>query len=119
MTRRVVITGGSCVSSLGSDDESIFKSLRALKNKIVRMVGYYVCRKWVRTIKGDIMNFCTWTDSKGIFFDTVHFPQNLAKYPLKGRGCYILKGKIVEDFGFPSLEVIQLEKLPYVQDNRY
>lgn len=37
MTRRVVITGGSCVSSLGSDDESIFKSLRALKNKIVRM----------------------------------------------------------------------------------
>jgi len=28
MTRRVVITGGSCVSSLGSDDESIFKSLR-------------------------------------------------------------------------------------------
>lgn len=89
------------------------------ENKIVRMVGYYVCRKWVRTIKGDIMNFCTWTDSKGIFFDTVHFPQNLAKYPLKGRGCYILKGKIVEDFGFPSLEVIQLEKLPYVQDNRY
>lgn len=95
------------------------RQMHRYNNKIVRMVGYYVCRKWVTTIRGEVMNFGTWTDPEGHFFDTVHFPQSLAKYPLKGRGCYVITGKIVEDFGFPGLEVIKLEKLPYIQDRRY
>ena len=37
MTRRVVVTGGSCVSSLGVEIDDIFSSLKTLKNKIVRM----------------------------------------------------------------------------------
>ncbi|MBK9043722.1 MAG: DNA polymerase III subunit alpha [Saprospiraceae bacterium] len=87
--------------------------------KTVRMVGYYVCRKWVTTIKGDIMNFGTMTDVEGHFFDTVHFPPSLAKYPFKGKGCYLVLGRVVEDFGFPSLEVDKMEKLPWVKDGRY
>jgi len=87
--------------------------------KIVRMVGYYVCRKYVTTSKGSLMNFGTMTDVEGFFFDTVHFPPSLAAYPFKGKGCYIILGKVVEDFGFPSLEVTKMEKLPYVKDGRY
>lgn len=87
--------------------------------RTVRMVGYYVCRKWVTTSKGDIMNFGTMTDVEGRFFDTVHFPQSLKAYPFKGKGTYIVLGKVVEDFGFPSLEVSQMEKLPWVKDARY
>ena len=87
--------------------------------KKVRMVGYYVCRKWVTTVKGGLMNFGTLTDVEGRFFDTVHFPPSLAKYPFKGKGCYIILGKVVEDFGFPSLEVEKMEKLPWVKDGRY
>jgi DNA polymerase-3 subunit alpha len=83
------------------------------------MVGYYVCRKWVTTSKGDIMNFGTMTDVDGHFFDTVHFPQSLKAYPFKGKGTYIVLGKVVEDFGFPSLEVSKMEKLPWVKDGRY
>jgi DNA polymerase-3 subunit alpha len=49
----------------------------------------------------------------------VHFPQSLAKAPFKGKGCYFITGKIVEDFGFPSLEVATMEKLPYIADQRY
>ncbi len=87
--------------------------------RTIRMVGYYVCRKYVTTSKGDLMNFGTMTDVEGHFFDTVHFPPSLAAYPFKGKGCYIFQGRVVEDFGFPSLEVLRMEKLPYVKDGRY
>ncbi len=87
--------------------------------KTVRMAGYYVCRKYVTTSKGELMNFGTMRDAAGHFFDTVHFPQSLAAAPFKGKGCYLITGKIVEDFGFPSLEVTSMEKLPYIADQRY
>ena len=87
--------------------------------KTVRMVGYYVNRKNVMTVKKRLMNFGTWLDQDGKFFDTTHFPPSLARYPFKGRGCYIIKGKIVEDFGFPSIDVTHMEKLPYIKDQRY
>lgn len=87
--------------------------------KTVRMVGYYVCRKWVATVKGDAMNFGTLTDVNGMFFDSIHFPDSLSKYPFKGKGCYIVLGKIIQDFGFPGIEVVKMEKLPYVKDSRY
>ncbi|MBK7698993.1 MAG: DNA polymerase III subunit alpha [Saprospiraceae bacterium] len=85
----------------------------------VRMVGYYVCRKWVTTSKGDLMNFGTMTDVDGHFFDTVHFPPSLKAYAFQGKGCYIVLGKVVDDFGFASLEVSKMEKLPWVKDGRY
>lgn len=37
MNRRVVVTGGSCISSLGMDLEDVFASLKSLKNRVVRM----------------------------------------------------------------------------------
>lgn len=37
MSRRVVVTGGSCISSLGMELDEIFTSLKSLKNRIVRM----------------------------------------------------------------------------------
>jgi len=35
------------------------------------------------------------------------------------RGTYLLLGKIVEEFGFPSLEVEKMAKLPVKPDQRY
>ena len=35
--RRVVVTGGSCISSLGFDAETAIESLKGLKNRVVRM----------------------------------------------------------------------------------
>ena len=87
--------------------------------KKVRMVGLLVTIKYVRTIKNEIMNFGTFFDDEGEFFDTVHFPPSLKLYPFKGRGVYLILGKIVEEFGFPSIEVEKLAKLPLVKDERY
>ncbi len=85
----------------------------------VRMLGSLVTIKYVRTIRNEIMHFGTFFDAAGEFFDTVHFPQSAKQYPFKGRGVYLMKGKIVEEFGFPSIEVEKMAKLPFVKDRRY
>jgi len=83
------------------------------------MVGYYVTQKPVRTKQGKLMAFGAWVDREGRFFDTTHFPPSLERYPFQGRGCYWMQGRITEDFGFPSMEVDRMKKLPYVKDQRY
>ena len=87
--------------------------------KSLNMVGYYVTRKNVTTVNRKLMNFGTWLDVNGHFFDTTHFPPSLARYPFQGKGVYAIRGKIVEDFGFPSMEVEKMVKLPFVKDERY
>lgn len=87
--------------------------------KTVRMAGVLVTIKYVRTIKSEIMHFATFFDSEGEFFDTVHFPDTVRSFPFRGRGVYLLLGKVVEEFGFPSVEVIKMAKLPLQSDPRY
>jgi DNA polymerase-3 subunit alpha len=65
------------------------------------------------------MNFGCFIDEEGNFFDSTHFSKSLEKYPFKGSGTYLLLGKIVEEFGFPSLEVEKMAKLPVKPDTRY
>ena len=43
--RRVVVTGGSCISSLGFDADSAFESLKSLKNRVVRMDAWDVYKQ--------------------------------------------------------------------------
>ena len=84
----------------------------------IRMVGNYVASKYVRTSRNEIMNFGTFLDSAGDFFDTTHFPPSLRAYPFKGAGVYLRLGTVVEDFGFPSIEVEKMAKLPIKEDPR-
>ncbi|HEX2975191.1 MAG TPA: hypothetical protein VHO68_04575, partial [Bacteroidales bacterium] len=85
----------------------------------VRMVGHLVTVKYIKTVKDDWMNFGCFIDSEGNFFDTVHFSQSLKNYPFKGSGTYLILGKVVEEFGFPSVEVEKMAKLPIKPDTRY
>lgn len=86
--------------------------------KTVRMVGSYVTRKPVRTVRGEVMAFGTFLDDEGNFFDTVHFPPSLTQYPFQSTGVYLLLGRVVEEFGFPSIEVQKMAKLPIEADGR-
>jgi DNA-directed DNA polymerase III PolC len=91
-------------------------------NKTVRMVGYLISIKDVPIQNKDgktKMNFGTWIDVNGGYFDTVHFPNSLKQYPFKGLGCYLLLGKVVEDFDFISLEITKMDRLPMVPDPRF
>lgn len=79
-----------------------------LKNHIgqtVKMVGEYVCEKTVHTKNNKKMWFGTFLDAEGNFVDTTHFPNTTPVYPFRGAGCYLITGKVVQDFGFPSIEV--------------
>jgi DNA polymerase-3 subunit alpha len=85
----------------------------------ISMLGYYVTRKPVSTAGGKLMAFGTWVDEAGHYFDSTHFPPVLKQYPFQGKGCYLISGMVTEDFGFPSLEVTGMKKLPYRKDERY
>lgn len=85
----------------------------------LRLAGNLVCTKGVRTVRNELMMFGTFLDAEGNFFDTVHFPPSLRQHPFTGLGVYLVLGKVVEEFGFPSVEVEKMAKLPYRKDPRY
>ena len=78
----------------------------------VRMQGWLVAIKYVRTVKKEMMHFGCFLDSRGNFFDSVHFPAAARDYPFRGNGIYLLKGLVTQEFGFPSLTVEKMAKLP-------
>ncbi|WP_114752740.1 DNA polymerase III subunit alpha [Pleomorphovibrio marinus] len=81
--------------------------------KSVQMIGYLVTVKYTRTVKGEVMNFGTFLDREGHWIDTVHFPPVVKKHPLKGRGIYLIRGKVSEEFGFYSVEAEYCERMAY------
>jgi DNA-directed DNA polymerase III PolC len=89
------------------------KELLSQLGNVVYLVGYCVVQRPVHTINGDRMYFGNFIDEFGDLFDTVHFPQSIAKYPFSGRGCYVIKGTVVEDFGVPSVEVSHMERISW------
>jgi DNA polymerase-3 subunit alpha len=94
--------------------KSLFaKDLIAHEDQVIYIAGYYVAQKKVKTVKHQLMKFGCFIDQKGQFFDTIHFPDTLAQYPLQGRGCYYIMGKVVLDFGYPNVEVIKVKKLEW------
>lgn len=95
------------------------RDLGAMVGRQVRLVGNLVTTKYVRTVRQETMQFGTFLDPAGGFLDTVHFPPSLKQYPFKGMGVYLLLGKVVEEFGFPSVEISKMAKLPYQADPRY
>ncbi len=57
--------------------------------------------------------FWDFLDAEGEFFDVVNFPDSLKRYPYKGQGIYLIFGEITEEFGFPSMTVEKMAKLPF------
>ena len=98
--------------------EIMAKNMIGSLGKKVRMLGQLVTIKYVRTVKKEWMHFGTFIDITGHFFDTVHFPDSVKNYPFRGDGIYLVLGKIVEEFGFPSMEVQKMAKMPLKKDPR-
>jgi DNA polymerase-3 subunit alpha len=82
-------------------------------------MGNFVTQKSVRTSNKSIMAFGTFLDDQGDFFDTIHFSESLKEFPFKGWGVYLILGKVVEEFGVPSLEVKKMAKLNIETDKRF
>ncbi|MFY8133174.1 MAG: DNA polymerase III subunit alpha, partial [Bacteroidia bacterium] len=84
--------------------------LRKNVGRSFRIVGQLVTIKPTRTVKGQRMFFGTFLDQNGDWIDTVHFPPVAAKFPFRGQGCYLLEGRVTQEFNFPTLEVFRMEK---------
>ncbi|MFH6984444.1 DNA polymerase III subunit alpha [Marinoscillum luteum] len=83
-------------------------------NKVVLVMGYLVATKHTSTSKGDRMYFGTFLDEDGEFIDTVHFPPVTKKFPFTGKGIYLMRGKVMEEFDAISLEVNAMKRLKYM-----
>jgi DNA polymerase III alpha subunit len=94
------------------------QNLISLVGRNIRIYGYLVTWKPVRTKNHKLMGFGYFLDEQGEFFDTTHFPPSIEKYPFRGRGVYCLNGKVVEEFGFPSMEIYSMQKLKVKADPR-
>ena len=93
---------------------TIARNLLQQIGKHVHIFGYVVTTKDTYTKTKQSMHFGTFLDCEGQVFDTVHFPDIAQKYPFRGRGFYEIRGKVVEDFGIPVIEVTQMHKSPIV-----
>ncbi|MEJ6979994.1 DNA polymerase III subunit alpha [Pedobacter sp. P351] len=87
------------------------KELNEHVGETVKMVGRFICDKSVPTKTKKMMWFGSFLDVEGTPFDTVHFPNSSPSYPFRGAGCYLILGKVVEEFGFASVEVKKFAKL--------
>ena len=87
------------------------KQLPGYLGKQIELLCYYITQKPVRTVKGQLMYFGTFIDSKGDWVDSVHFPDTAEKHRLTGKGFYHMKGKVVEEFGVYSIEVVYMQKV--------
>lgn len=79
--------------------------------KRFEIIGYMVTIKYTTTVKREMMMFGTFLDRDGYFFDTTHFPKVTDQYPFRGRGCYLVRGRVDEEFGFCSIMVESMEKV--------
>lgn len=92
--------------------------LGQLIGKHVKIYGYLVNYKSIRTKNHKNMAFGYFLDHEGEFFDTTHFPQNIERYPFRGKGVYFIEGRVVEEFSFPSIEVLSMRKCGLKMDPR-
>lgn len=82
------------------------------------MTDYLITYKRITARNGRPMVFGYFMDVDGQYFGTTHNPQTQERYPLRGSGLYHLEGKVVLEYGFPSLEVRRLEKCQLMGDPR-
>lgn len=87
--------------------------------KIISIEGYFVTVKNTVTSDGNRMCFGTFIDRNGDFIDTVHFPSVVKRYPLRGVGIYVIRGKVLSEFDCISIEVTAVYRKNFIRDSRY
>lgn len=78
--------------------------------KQIEIIGQLVTTKYAKTKNGDTMFFGTFLDCEGNWIDTVLFPEVATRFSLRGFGCYLIRGKVTEEFNFFTIEVSSIEK---------
>ena len=101
------------------ESKLLAKDLSKHLGHTVTISGEIVHVKNTNTSSGNRMQFGCFYDADGEFFDTTHFPPVAAQYPFKGKGVYEITGEVTDEFGFCSIEVSSMKRLPFIPDPRY
>ena len=102
------------IFELVKEDPLNFMPVRELPlylGKEISVLGWLVTSKPVNTVTNQTMHFHTFLDSNGDWLDTIFFPDISSHQPVTGKGCYSMKGKVVEEFGVYSVEVTECRKI--------
>ncbi len=109
----------SYIKNINSNKGEVFldsaEEMKIQKGKTASIYGYLVTRKRTSTKRGEEMSFGTFLDRNGKWIDTTHFPDVLKQFPFRGKGVYVITGKVVEEFGFYSLDVTRMERLNFIE----
>ncbi|MEY8850019.1 DNA polymerase III subunit alpha [Psychroserpens sp. XS_ASV72] len=94
------------------------KDMGKYVDKNVIIYGSLVTTRYNKTYQGKLMRLSTFIDIEGDYFDAVHFPDIVDKYPIHGLGIYACYGKITDRFDFYSMNVLKSRKVSLVSDPR-
>jgi len=95
------------------------RDLEKYKGKMIQVCAYLITAKLTSTADGKRMYFGTFIDQEGNWIDSVHFPPVALKYPFRGRGIYLIRGKVIIEFDCSNIEVTYMEKLAVIEDPRF
>ncbi len=101
------------------DQLLLSKDLARYQNKMITIYGYLITVKNTTTSGNKRMQFGTFLDYSGDWIDTVHFPPVARRYPFRGKGIYMIRGRVVEEFGFYTVEVVAMERMAFLEDVRF
>ena len=108
----------SSEEAISLNDKVRVANFMKMEGKRVKMFGYLISRKPVPAVNGN-MSFGTWVDASGDYFDTVHFPEVLERFPFNAPGVYLIEGKVVVEYNFSMVEVLRVEHQSIMADPRY
>jgi DNA polymerase-3 subunit alpha len=110
-------------------DEELQSTLKAADmadhvDRPILLYGLLVHTKFKKTKHGKRVRLSTFVDLDGHYFDVMHFPTVVDKYPIHGIGVYACFGKVTEEFGQHSIQAIWTRKIaikpdPRVSDDPY
>jgi len=99
-------------------DGLLAENMSKNESKALLIYGELVTTRYNKTSKGELMRLSTFIDSKGKYFDVVHFSNTVNKYPINGMGIYSCYGTINKQFDFCSMTTIWSKKLSIIKDPR-
>ncbi|MDT0678003.1 DNA polymerase III subunit alpha [Autumnicola musiva] len=92
--------------------------LKRYIGKEIEIYGNLITAKKTGTVNGKYIYFGTFYDENGDIFDTVQFPESAEKYPLRNKGIYLCRGKVVEELDYISISISWISRQETAGDPR-
>lgn len=96
----------------------VVKNLNECIGQEIIIYGDLITAKKTGTSNGKYMYFGTFYDIEGNIFDTVQFPKEAEKYPLRSRGIYCCRGVVNNELGYISIAIKEIHRQAIVGDPR-